>query len=316
MMQQNTLQKNTLWLERFLEMLAAQRQASANTTAAYKRDLLDFFSIVTCLASDVTRQHVIDYMENLNRRQVSQATVLRRLSALKQFYIFMVEEGFCHQNPMNSIDRPKAKRTLPTVLSQAEVECLLNSLTVDPKPAHIRLAALLELLYSTGLRVSELVELPLRSLTYNAHTKELEDHILVRGKGQRERTVHLTEPAKEALLLYLSVRSFFVTQTGTKGMLWLFPSRSKQGHLTRQRFGQILKEQAILAGLDPALVHPHALRHAFATHLMQNGADLLVIQKLLGHADISTTQLYTHVVPQELWDLLNLHHPLSLREAG
>ena len=310
----SSMQQNTLWIERFLEMISAQRQASQNTLAAYKRDLVDFFASKTCLASDVSRQDVIDYLEVLTTRKVSQATVVRRLSALKQFYGFMVEEGFCEKNPLNSIDRPRVKRNLPSVLSQAEVEALLNSIAAEPTPKNIRLAALLELLYSTGLRVSELMELPLRSLVYSPALRQLEDHILVRGKGQRERMVHLNQPAKDALLLYLSVREFFANRSGKKGALWLFSSRAKEGHLTRQRFGQILKEQAVLAGLDPEMVHPHALRHAFATHLLQNGADLLVIQKLLGHADIGTTQLYTHVVPQQLWDLLTHHHPLSLRE--
>lgn len=308
------MQQNTLWIERFLEMLAAQRQASQNTLAAYKRDLNDFFAVKDHVADAVSRQDIIDYLEILTIRNVSQATVVRRLSALKQFYGFMVEEGFCAKNPLNSIDRPRVKRHLPSVLSQAEVESLLNSIAAEPTPQNIRLAALLELLYSTGLRVSELMELPLRSLVYNSTTKQLEDHILVRGKGRRERMVHLNQPAKDALLVYLSVREFFVNRAGKKGALWLFPSRAKEGHLTRQRFGQLLKEQAVEAGLDPEMVHPHALRHAFATHLLQNGADLLVIQKLLGHADIGTTQLYTHVVPQQLWDLLTQHHPLSLRE--
>lgn len=305
------MQQNTLWIERFLEMLSAQRNASLNTLAAYKRDLNDFFVTHSCIASGVVRQDIIDYMTVLNDRKVSEATILRRLSSLKQFFIFMVEEGFCGQNPLNSIDRPRARRSLPLVLSQAEVEALIDSIAAEPTAQNIRLAALLELLYSTGLRVSELVELPLQSLLYNSVAKQLEDYILVRGKGRRERIVHLTDAAKEAIMAYLSVRDYFVNRSGKKAAVFLFPSRSKEGHLTRQRFGQLLKEQAILAGLDPEMVHPHALRHAFATHLLQNGADLLIIQKLLGHADIGTTQIYTHVAPQQLWDLLMNHHPLS-----
>ncbi|MDP3372581.1 MAG: tyrosine recombinase [Candidatus Paracaedibacteraceae bacterium] len=305
------MQQNTLWIERFLEMLSAQRNASLNTLAAYKRDLNDFFLTHGCRAPDVVRQDIIGYMDILNDRKVSEATILRRLSSLKQFFVFMVEEGFCNQNPLNSIDRPRAKRSLPSVLSQVEVEALIDSIAAEPTPKNIRLAALLELLYSTGLRVSELVELPLQSLLYNSVAKQLEDYILVRGKGRRERIVHLTDAAKEALLVYLSVRDYFANRSGKKAAVFLFPSRSKEGHLTRQRFGQLLKEQALLAGLDPEMVHPHALRHAFATHLLQNGADLLIIQKLLGHADIGTTQIYTHVAPQQLWDLLMNHHPLS-----
>jgi integrase/recombinase XerD len=305
---------NALLLERFLEMLSAERQASVHTRDAYSRDINDFLSIYKGPAVSALRDDILAFLRVLQDRCLSRATVARRISALKQFYAFLVEEGMMKKNPTQAIDRPRIERSLPKVLSEDDVTKLLTFLKDNPKPENIRLMALLELLYSTGLRVSELVSLPLRALVINPKTKMLDDYILVHGKGNKERMVPLNDPSKECLLAYLLVRPYFEARSGEGGKPWLFPSSSSQGYLTRQRFGHILKQQAIDVGLPPDAVHPHALRHAFATHLLQNGADLLVIQKLLGHSDIGTTQIYTHVMPEHLWDLVTNHHPLSKRK--
>jgi integrase/recombinase XerD len=307
---ESIVNQNSNWIERFLEMMASERQASKNTLEAYKRDILDFCVFVKMSLVLVQRQNIIEYMSNLKSREMSIQTLSRRLSALRVFFIFMVEEGGCKHNPTQHIDRPKQIKTLPSVLTKDEVEALLTSLVKDPKPSDIRMLALLELLYSTGLRVSEMLSLPLRSLAIDPKTQKLNDQIRIIGKGNKERIVHLNDLSCDALLAYLSVRMHFLRRSGEKGNKWLFPSQSKEGFLTRQRFGQLLKQQAILAGISPDLVHPHALRHAFATHLLQNGADLMVIQKLLGHADISSTQIYTHIMQNQLSELLREHHPL------
>jgi integrase/recombinase XerD len=230
-------------------------------------------------------------------------TAARRLSALRQFHRFLNGEGVRPDDPTAALDSPRQGRPLPKYLSEAEVDALLVASRARPGPDGVRLVALLELLYATGLRVSELVGLPLAAI---ARDRRL---LSVRGKGNKERLVPLSEPAREALAAWLPLRQ---AALGPGSMSrWLFPSRSRQGHLTRHRFGQLLKELAIAAGLDPAKVSPHVLRHAFATHLLAHGADLRSVQRLLGHADISTTQIYTHVLEDRLRALVHEHHPLA-----
>ncbi len=298
-------------VEAFLEMMAAQFRASINTLEAYRRDLTDFLCAVHPLEMTcITHQEVSDYLTALHDRHYTAATVARRLSSLQRFFLFLKEEGVIVQNPLVRIQRPKSRKALPSVMTQEEVSRLIDSITADITPHSIRLTVFLEMLYSTGLRVTELISLPLRSLLFDPKTKSLSDTLMVIGKGRKERVVHLNEPTQQALLIYLSVRHEFLRVSGTKGDKWLFPSRSKEGHLTRQRLGQLLKEQAHVAQINPELVHPHALRHAFATHLLHNGADLLVIQKLMGHEDIASTQIYTHITANQLAEILNTHHPL------
>lgn len=313
-MTNDPLRFNQLTIESFLEMMIAQFQASKNTQEAYQRDLVDFSCTVNCLFENITKNQVDDYFKNLNHRHLSAATIARRLSAIKRLYQFLIEEGRIHINILQSFESPKKSQTIPTVMTKEEVLKLITSIAQDVTPRNARLAALLEMLYSTGLRVSELLTIPLRSLTIHPKNHTLSDTLLITGKGNKERIVHLNNAALQSILLYLEHRPYFLKQAGTKGQKWLFPSRSQEGHLTRQRFGQLLKEQALIAGISPDLVHPHALRHAFATHLLQNGADLLVIQKLLGHSDISTTQIYTHVLPIHLQELLTDHHPLHQKK--
>ena len=230
-------------------------------------------------------------------------TAARRLSALRQYFGFLFAEGIRSDDPTALVDSPRLGRPLPKILSEEEVEAMIAAAQESPGPEGLRLSALMELLYATGLRVSELVTLPLAAAVRDPEI------IVVRGKGGRERMVPLTENARDAVAAYCEVRDYFAPP-GDRGH-WLFPSRGKEGHLTRQRFGQILKELADACGLERRKVSPHVLRHAFASHLLANGADLRSVQKMLGHADISTTQIYTHVLDARLRALVRDKHPLS-----
>lgn len=308
---------NKIFIERFLEMLAAEKGASLNTLSSYSQDLKDYLLFLKDASIEkVSSATLHEYLSSLSMRQMHPSTIARRVSALRQFYRFLVSEDICTSNPASGLTVVRQKRTLPKILSEKVVEELLSSskdtsLKKTDTPEGIRMRALLEMLYASGLRVSELVGLPLRSLIVDPKTKIMQNMLMIQGKGGRDRLVPLNAPALEALLQYLKVRDYFLKKCGPKGTHWLFPSTSQKGHLTRQGFGQLLKQQAIEAGLDPSSISPHVLRHAFATHLLQGGADLLVIQKLLGHADISTTQIYTHVMPDHLLDLVTTHHPLQ-----
>ncbi len=340
---------NNRHFEQFLEMLAAERGAASNTLSSYLRDLKDYEAFLSLnlpsdsrlLSSDspssssdlfrgsrdsrnicendtkrdpvlnVSTDDLYKYIENLSQRQMHPSTISRRISALRQFYRFLVSEDLCKTNPASQLSVLRQQRSIPKILSEDEIEQLLQSITNTDKPECIRLKALSELLYASGLRVSELVGLPLRSLIADPMRKSLQNMLLIKGKGGKERLVPLNPPAMDALQKYLKIRVYFLAKCGPKSSEWLFPSASQQGHLTRQGFGQLLKQQAIDAGMDPTRISPHVLRHAFATHLLKGGADLLVIQKLLGHADIATTQIYTHVLPDHLLEMVTMHHPLQ-----
>ena len=296
-------------IEAFLEMLSAERGASANTLAAYRRDLGDFLDLSGRLAS-ATAADMRAYLGALPGRGLAATSQARRLSALRQFFRFLVAEGLRDDDPTATAERPKGRRTLPKVLSIADVERLLAAarelaskaeLTPNRRLAALRNLALLELLYATGLRVSELVSLPV------AAGRAGRSFIAVRGKGGRERLVPLNGAASAALAEYRAASATLGRPEGR----WLFPADSEQGHVTRQAFARDLKGIAALAGLDPAVLSPHVLRHAFATHLLSGGADLRAVQTLLGHADISTTQIYTHVLDERLRELVEQHHPLA-----
>lgn len=303
-------------VDAFLEMLVAERGAARNTIEAYRQDLGDFGAFLKEASplessfSKVTPHQVNAYLINLSKHGREGTTLSRRLSALRQFYQFLVSEGWATINPTATIDRPRLQRTLPKILSEDDVVRLLEVARAQTDPEGCRLYAMLETLYASGLRVSELVSLPLMS----AHPNK--PYLLIKGKGGKERLVPLSEHATSALKTYLTVRPAFLSRAGVLGEKWLFPSNSKQGYLTRQRFGQLLKDLALAANLDADKISPHVIRHAFATHLLTHGADLLAIQKLLGHADLSTTQIYTHVVTDHLKDLVNHHHPLASSPKG
>ncbi|HSK41310.1 MAG TPA: site-specific tyrosine recombinase XerD [Arenibaculum sp.] len=298
-------------VDAFLDMLVAERGAALNTREAYARDLADAAAWLKERGIALERAGGDDlrgYLHDLSMVDgTAVRTVARRLSALRQFFRFLVSEGLRAEDPCSAIDGPKQGRPLPKILGEAEVEVLLAQARHRGGPDGLRLAALLEVLYATGLRVSELVGL--------AHTAIARDgrYLIVRGKGRRERLVPLSGPARDALDAYLPHRrSFMVAGREDVQDRFLFPSRtSLAGHLTRQRFAQILKELASAAGIDPRRVSPHVLRHAFATHLLDHGADLRSVQKMLGHADIATTQIYTHVVGERLRRVVSDHHPLA-----
>jgi len=301
-------------IELFLDMLAAERGAARNTLDAYRRDLLDFRERVGGLAA-ATARAVRDYLGALPKRGLAASSQARRLSALRQFFRFQVAEGQREDDPTATAERPKPRPHLPKVLSVADVEKLLQAaqeeaaaseLTAARRLAALRVFALIELLYATGLRVSELVSLP------DSAGRGGRPFIAVRGKGGRERLVPLNASAHAALGSYREAR----TALGKPPGKWLFPADSASGHLTRQAFARDLKTMSARAGLDSRKISPHVLRHAFATHLLSGGADLRSVQTLLGHADISTTQIYTHVLDERLKELVNKHHPLAEKSGG
>jgi integrase/recombinase XerD len=296
----------------YLDMLAAERGAGKNTLSAYGRDLEDFSHFLQSAGRTIAKANTDDlraYLGDLTRRGMQATTVARRLSAIRQLYRFLYAEGQRSDDPAAVLEGPKRERALPKTLTLAEVDRLLRTAGKSdaeaPLPARLRaarLACLLELLYATGLRVSELVALPMSAARKDARV------IVVRGKGNKERLVPLNEAAKRAMVAYLNL----VAEAGSEARSkWLFPSFGESGHLTRQHFARELKALAGAAGLRPAQLSPHVLRHAFASHLLHNGADLRVVQTLLGHADISTTQIYTHVLEERLKSLVRDLHPLA-----
>jgi integrase/recombinase XerD len=299
-------------IEAFLEMLSAERGAAANTLSSYRRDLVDYAAFLTKKGSSVEaadRPVISAYLDQLQRAGLAQSTTARRLSALRQFHQFLVSDRVRPDDPTRIIDGPKPTRHLPRTLSVDAVDQLLaqtHQAAQSNRPEALRLNCLLELVYATGLRVSELVALPLQAALGDPRV------LIVRGKGGRERMVPLGNAAREAMAAYLPAREIFLTAARRANAdKFLFPSDGAQGHLTRQRFGQLLKQVAIDAGINPASLSPHTLRHAFASHLLENGADLRSVQQMLGHADISTTQIYTHVLQARLKALVETHHPLA-----
>ncbi len=294
-------------VEAFLEMLAAERGASANTLAAYQRDLDRFAAFLAGRGQPVEAARAADLHRFLTaeyRAGFSPRTAARRTSVLRQFHRFLFSEGLREDDPAAVIESPRQGRGLPKILSEAEVEHLLEAARAAEGALGLRLNALVELLYATGLRVSELVGLPAAAAARDPRV------LVVRGKGGKERMVPLSEAARQALRDYLPVRRHFVP--GRAESRWLFPSRGRSGHLTRRRMGQLLKQLALDSGIAPEKVSPHVLRHAFASHLLDHGADLRSVQKMLGHADISTTQIYTHVLNARLKSLVQEHHPLAV----
>lgn len=302
-------------VDAFLDMLAAERGAARNTQESYRRDLLDYLAFLSSCDVDVrlaNGENLRAYVASLSQRHLSSATVARRISALRQFHKFLFIEKLRNDDPAANLEGPRQPRSAPGVMSVGEVDRLLavareglddDKRTSREKLRAARLYALLETLYATGLRVSELLSLPKSAATSR------ESFIVVRGKGGRERLAPLTSRAKAALSVY---RELLATITpNVAASPFLFPADSDSGHLTRQAFARDLKSLAGPAGLAPAQVHPHALRHAFASHLLQNGADLRIVQELLGHADISTTQIYTHVLDERMRAMVRDLHPLS-----
>ncbi|MBI1648632.1 site-specific tyrosine recombinase XerD [Hyphomicrobium sulfonivorans] len=307
-------------IEAFLEMLGVERGAAANTIEAYRRDLTQLCEHLDGSGVDLiatTPDDIELWLEQRSAEGISAASRARALSAARQLFRFLVAEGHVENDPTEGRSGPRKPRALPKTLSVAEVDRLIAAATqrVEDTSAagdaveHIRalrLCCLVEMLYATGMRVSELVSLPRAVLAGDPRI------LTITGKGGRERLVPLNRPAQTALAAYLDA----VTAAGRISNRWLFPSKSAEGHLTRQRFGQDLKQLALEAQLDPERVSPHVLRHAFASHLLDRGADLRAVQTLLGHADISTTEIYTHVLEERLKKLVFQHHPLAKQGSG
>ena len=294
------------WLALFCDALASERGASENTLDAYQRDLGGLEDWLCRHANDFARAAQKDlesYLIECHNSGLAAATLSRRLSAIKQFYRFVLEEGLRNDDPAVQIIGAGRGARLPGTLSHEDVDRLLQAGRTHGRNPYERArnACLMELLYATGLRVSELLSLPLRAALGNPGM------LLVRGKGGKERLVPLSTPARDALAHWLNLRA----ERGMEQSEYLFASRSKLGHLSRQAFFIFLKGIATEAGLSPEKISPHILRHAFATHLLAGGADLRVIQTLLGHADLSSTEIYTHVLDQRLQDLVFEHHPLA-----
>ena len=305
--------KSTERIGTFLEAQAAELDASENTRLAYARDLKDFVLWMDRRKLDlldVSQDQIESYLIDLDAAGMARATRARRLSAIRQFYRFAFEEGWRGDNPAVRIKGPQRENRLPKTLSEEEVDRLLQASRDRGTPIErLRNTCLMEVLYATGLRVTELVSLPVVAARGDPRM------LLVRGKGGKERMVPLSPPAREALAAWLGHRdeaeALAEKEKGKAPSKFLFPSHSKAGHLTRHRFYLLIKELAVEAGVSPDKVTPHTLRHAFATHLLSHGADLRAIQTLLGHADVATTEIYTHVLEDRLKELVLEHHPLA-----
>ena len=291
-------------IDSFLDMMLAERNASNNTRQAYRRDLDDaagFLARKKADLVDASEDELRAYLRSLE--EFAAKTQARRLSSLRQFFQFLCSEGHRKDDPTRSIDAPKLGKSLPKYLSEDEVGRLLAVVAKMKGADGARLKALLELLYGAGLRVTELMSLPLQALRFDLKL------VQVKGKGGKERLIPFGDMAAVALKAWLPYRKEMLGDKRTS--LYLFPSRDGRKHLTRQRFFQLLKEIGIAAKIDPSRLSPHVLRHAFATHLIEHGADLRSVQTMLGHADIATTQIYTHVASDRLSKTVEAHHPLA-----
>ena len=298
-------------IDSFLEMMSAERGASDNTLSAYRGDLEDWSGVLSAAKRDlltVGTGSLESVLAGWAAKGLAPSTAARKLSSLKQFCLFMQTEGLREDNPAHSLRGPKQGRPLPKILSEADVDALFQKAEMDKTPKGIRFLCLLEILYAGGLRVTELVTLK------KSAVGRRDGCLMIKGKGGRERLVPLTGAAQDAIALWLTVRAETLpknTIAKDRAKAFLFPSASKHGHLTRERFAQMLKNNAREAGLNVAKISPHVLRHAFATHLLARGADLRSVQTLLGHADISTTQIYTHVLDERMRELVETKHPLA-----
>lgn len=302
---------STARIDAFLEMMSAERGAAENTLQSYRRDLEDAAEHMGGRLAEASTAELRAYLNEIADRDFAASSQARKLSALRQFFKFLYAEGLRQDDPTGTLDSPRRDRSLPKTMNETETGRLLDRAAQEAadeglpeglRLAALRMHALVEVLYATGLRVSELVALPIGVATRD------ERFFIVRGKGQKERMVPLSGKARIAMRHWLQARN---KVPALKGSPWLFPSASDTGYLPRQVFARDLKGLATRAGIPSAKISPHVLRHAFASHLLQNGADLRAVQQLLGHSDISTTQIYTHVLEERLVRLVQDHHPLA-----
>ena len=303
---------NQLILENFLEVLASEKGLAVNTRISYKNDILQFLVFLEKNKKKINEITPIDiekFTSKFTTQGLEKSTISRKMSALSHFFIFLLEENIIKSNPIHELDLPKQIKKLPKILSVDQVEKLIKSSREDQSINGIRLNTMIEILYATGIRVSELVEMKL-SATYAE-----KNFLLIQGKGNKERLVPISENTEDKIKDYLKIRNEFINNdTESK---WLFPSKqSSKGHITRQRFNQLLQTLCERVNLNNIRISPHKLRHAFATHLLANGVDLRSLQQMLGHADISTTQIYTHVLKDRLKKLVSDNHPLSKIEIN
>ena len=303
---------NQLILENFLEVLASEKGLAVNTRISYKNDILQFLVFLEKNKKKINEITPIDiekFTSKFTTQGLEKSTISRKMSALSHFFIFLLEENIIKSNPIHELDLPKQIKKLPKILSVDQVEKLIKSSREDQSINGIRLNTMIEILYATGIRVSELVEMKL-SATYAE-----KNFLLVQGKGNKERLVPISENTEDKIKDYLKIRNKFLNNDSESK--WLFPSKqSSKGHITRQRFNQLLQTLCERVNLNNIRISPHKLRHAFATHLLANGVDLRSLQQMLGHADISTTQIYTHVLKDRLKKLVSDNHPLSKIEIN
>ena len=292
------------YIEIFLEMMAAERTRSLHTLLAYRNDLQSFESFVLGDIVEASVEDLRDYLAHLTATGMASRTSLRRLSCIRQFFAFLVADGIRIDNPTSNIDSPFQSSILPKYLNEEEVGLLLSHAQQDTTPRGLRLYVIIELLYATGLRVSELVTLPFSAVTRGHNT------LLVKGKGKKERIVPFGLKSREALDIFIESRNMTLTLS-KRTSLWLFPSKSSSGHITRDTILKALKKLALTVCINPDRISPHVIRHSFASHLLANGADLRSLQQMLGHSDISSTQIYTHILEERLRVLVEQKHPLA-----
>jgi len=303
---------NYLILENFLEVLASEKGLAVNTRISYKNDILQFLVFLEKnkkKINEITSIDIEKFTSKFTTQGLEKSTISRKMSALSHFFIFLLEENMIKRNPINELDLPKQIKKLPKILSVNQVEKLIKSSREDQSINGIRLNTMIEILYATGIRVSELVEMKLSAIYAE------KNFLLVQGKGNKERLVPISENTDDKIKDFLKIRNKFLYNDSESK--WLFPSKqSSKGHITRQRFNQLLQTLCERVNLDNIKISPHKLRHAFATHLLANGVDLRSLQQMLGHADISTTQIYTHVLKDRLKKLVSDNHPLSKIEIN
>ncbi|MEE2695217.1 MAG: site-specific tyrosine recombinase/integron integrase [Pseudomonadota bacterium] len=298
------MKKNNLFVERFLEYLVAQKNISLNTFESYKSDLLGFFRFLNNPEiNEISKLDINNYIIFLSKK-FSTNTHSRKLSTIKSFFFFLLEKKVLFENPISDYDFPKVRKTIPKILSEQEIEKLLDFTYKDKSHKGLRLSLILEILYATGIRISELVSLKLGNIMNN------QSSLIIIGKGNKERIVPMLKKTTKVLRKYLKIRTIFLSED-KKENNFLFPSSSKSGHITRNRLFQILKKLALKVDIDPTKISPHTIRHSFATHLLDRGVDLRTIQQSLGHSDISTTQIYTHVQTSGFKKILEENRPIK-----
>jgi integrase/recombinase XerD len=311
--------KDITYLETFLEMLAAERVVAHNTSLSYKADLekLILFLASKNLSVDKTsHKDLVEYISLLTKQNFSASSIARKISAIRQFFLFLLSENIRKDNPAELLTTPKKPKLLPRALTEQSIENLFNALDEDSSDEGVRNNAMLELLYATGMRISELVTLTIQALERDRRTNTINKSMLITGKGNKERVVLLNDTAIAKLEKYLPIRSSFLKKHKQSSSSWLFPSLTKHGtvsHISRQRFGQILKELALNQGIDPYILSPHKIRHSFATHMLQHGANIKAIQELMGHSSINSTQIYTKMCSNMALKALQ-KHPLAKTE--